>query len=60
MWKTRNIRSFFPLKDKNDYKLCVFSVKEIVLEVHVTLVKPSVMQKLDGMNKIIQLKVQNH
>ena len=28
--------------------------------VHVTLVKPTVMQKLDGMNIIIQLKVQNH
>ena len=23
MWKTRSIRSLFPLKDKNDYKLCV-------------------------------------
>ena len=23
-WKTRNIRSLFPLKDKNDYKSCVF------------------------------------
>ena len=23
-WKTRNIRSFLPLKDKNDWKLCVF------------------------------------
>ena len=22
-WKTRNMRSFFPLKDKNDYKSCV-------------------------------------
>ena len=22
-WKTRNIRSLFPLKDKNDYKLCI-------------------------------------
>ena len=22
-WKTRNIRSLFPLKDKNDYKSCV-------------------------------------
>ena len=21
-WKTRNIRSLFPLKDKNDYKCC--------------------------------------
>ena len=23
-WKARNIRSLFPLKDKNDYKSCVF------------------------------------
>ena len=23
MWKTRNTRSLFPLKDKNDYKSCV-------------------------------------
>ena len=22
-WKTRNMRSLFPLKDKNDYKSCV-------------------------------------
>ena len=28
--------------------------------VHVTLVKPSVMQNLYGLNKIINLKVQNH
>ena len=27
---------------------------------HITLVKPNVMQMLDGMNIIIQLKVQNH
>ena len=27
---------------------------------HVTLVKPNVMQKLDRMNIIIQLKVQSH
>ena len=27
---------------------------------HVTSVKPNVMRKLDGMNVIIQLKVQNH
>ena len=27
---------------------------------HVTLVKPNVMRKLDGVNIIIQLKVQNH
>ena len=37
----------------------VLSIKEIVLVVHVTLVKPNVMQKLDGMNIIIQLKNQN-
>ena len=37
----------------------VLSIKEIVLVVHVTLVKPHVMQKLDGMNIIIQLKNQN-
>ena len=58
-WKTRNIRSSFPLKDKNDYKLCVI-YKGIVLVVHVTLVKPNVMQKLDRINLIIQLKVQNY
>ena len=57
--KTRNIRSLFPLKDKNDYKWCVIN-KVIVLVVHVTLVKQNVMQKLDGRNIIIQLKVQNH
>ena len=34
-------------------------MKEIVLVVHVTLVKPNVMQKLDGMNMIILLKVQS-
>ena len=56
-WKNRNIRSLIPLKDKNDSKSCV---KGIVLVVHVTLVKPNVMQKLDGMNIIIQLKVQKH
>ena len=38
----------------------VLSIKEIVLVVQVTLVKPNVMRKLDGMNIIIQLKVQNH
>ena len=38
----------------------MLSIKGIVLAVHVTLVKPKVMQKLDGMNIIIQLKVQNH
>ena len=38
----------------------VLSVKEVVLVGHVTLVKRNVMWKLDGMNIIIQLKVQNH
>ena len=36
------------------------SIKEIVLVVHVTLVKPNVMRKLDGINIIIQQKAQNH
>ena len=38
----------------------VLSLKEIVLALHVTLVKLNFMQTLDGMNIIIQLKVQNH
>ena len=58
-WKTRNIRSFFPLKDKNDYKSDVIYKGDCSV-VHVTLVKSNVMQKLDGMNIIIQLKVKNH
>ena len=35
----------------------VLSIKGIVVVVHVTIVKPSVMQKLDGINMIIQSKV---
>ena len=38
----------------------MLSVKGIVLVVHVTLVKLNVMQKLDRMNIIIQLKIQSH
>ena len=38
----------------------VLSIKEVSLVVHMILVKPKVMQKLDGINIIIQLKVQNH
>ena len=38
----------------------MLSIKEIVLVVHITLVKSDVMQKLNGMSIIIQLKVQNH
>ena len=59
-WKTRNIRSLFPLKVKNDYKSCLIYNIEIALVVHVALVKPDVMQKLDVMNIIMQLNVQNH
>ena len=36
------------------------SIKAIVFVVQVTSVKPSVIQKLDGMNIITQQKVQNH
>ena len=57
-WKTRNIESLFSLKEKTIN--CVLSIKAIVLVVHITLVKPNVIQRLDGMNIIIQLKVQNH
>ena len=38
----------------------MLSMREIVLVVYVTLVKPSIMHKLDGINIIIQLKVQNN
>ena len=58
-WKTRNIRSLFPLKIKTIINR-VLSIKGIVLVVQVTLVKLNVMQKLDGMNIIIQIKVQTH
>ena len=37
--------------------MCMLSIKEIVLMVHVTLVEPNVMQKLDRTNVILQLKV---
>ena len=35
----------------------VLSIKGIVIVVHVTIVNPNVMQKLDGINMIIHLKV---
>ena len=57
--KTRNIRSFFLLKDKTITNR-VLSIQGIVVMVHVALVKPNVMRKLDGMNIIIQIKVQKH
>ena len=47
--------AFLDLKDYN-----LISLLEIVLVVPVTLVKPSIMRKLDGINIINQLKVQNH
>ena len=34
----------------------MLSIKEIVIVVYVTLVKPSIMQKLDGINIKIKLK----
>ena len=37
----------------------VLSIEEIVLVAHFTLAKPNIMQKLDRINMIIQLKVQN-
>ena len=38
----------------------MLSIKEIVLVVHVTLVKPNVTRKLDRKNIRTQLKVWNH
>ena len=58
-WKTRNKKSLFPLKIET-IKNRVSPIKGIIIVVHRTLLKPNVMQKLDGMNLIIQLKVQNH
>ena len=59
MRANRNIRSLFPLKDKNKYKSCVI-YKEGCFCASRYNVKPNVMQKLDGMNIIIELKVQSH
>ena len=38
----------------------MLSIKEIVGVVHVKLVGPNVMHELDGMNIVIQLKVQKN
>ena len=38
----------------------MLSLKGIVLVVHVTLMKPNIMQKLDEMNILVQLKVKNN
>ena len=37
----------------------VLPIKDIVLLVHITLVRPNAMQKLDDINIIIQIKIQN-
>ena len=58
-WKTRNMRSLFPFKDKNDFKSYVIYKGDCSCS-HVILVKPNATQKLDGMNLIIHPKVQNH
>ena len=59
MWKARNIRSLLPLKDKNDYKSCVIYKEDCSCSSRY-IGEPNVMQKLDGMNIIIQLNVQKH
>ena len=59
-WKTRNIRSLFPLKDKNDYKSCVIYKGVCSWGSRCIGETKRVMQRLDGINIIIQLKVQNH
>ena len=59
-WKTRNIIYLFPLLKTKAIINRVLTIKGIVLVVHATLVKLNVMQKLDGINIIIQVKVQNH
>ena len=58
-WKTRNKQSLFTLKIET-IKNRVLPINGIILVVHRTLLKPNVMQKLDGMNLIILLKVQNY
>ena len=58
-WKTRNKKSLFPLKIET-IKNRLLPIKGIIIVVYRTLLKPNVMQKLDGINLIIRLKVQNH
>ena len=58
-WKTRNIRSFFPLRYENDYKwYVIYKGKSSCGSRYIS--ETERMQKLDGMNIIIQLIVQNH
>ena len=64
-WKTRNIHhKIYNIQNFLSQMKAVIngvlSIKDIVLVVHVTLVKPSAMQKLDGINMLIQRKAQNH
>ena len=58
-WKTRSIRSLNPLKIKT-ITIRVLSINEVVLVVHVTLVKHNEIPKLDRMNIIVQLDIENH
>ena len=64
-WKTRNIHhKIYNIQNFLSKMKAVIngvlSIKDIVLLVHVTLVKLSATQKLDGMNMLIQRKAQNH
>ena len=54
--EVKSKQSLLPLKDKKPIINCVSSVKGMDLLVHVA----NVMQKLDGMNIIIQIKFRNH
>ena len=54
-----HIQLLFTLKIKTN-KNRVLSINKIVLVAHVALVKLNLMQKLYGMNIMIQLIVQNH
>ena len=58
-WKTRNIRSLFPLKDKNDYKSCVI-YKGGCSCGSSYIGKTKLNSQLDRMNIISHLKAQNH
>ena len=58
-WKTRNIRSLFPLKDKNDYKSCVI-YKGGCSCGSSYIGETKLNSELDGMNIISHLKAQNH
>ena len=58
-WKTRNIWSLFPLKDKNKYKSCVIYKGGCSCGLPY-IGETKIISKLDGTNIITQLQVQNH